>query len=214
MTEVELVVIANGCTDHTASYLQNLHRQFDYLGFGKHLIYEVHEAPLGYSRACNAGIQACTGDYVILLNNDTVLLDQPKNNWLNMLHSKFQEHPDCGLSGPVKIWSEHAQHEFVIFFCVMISRAVFNTIGLLNTDYGVGSGEDIEFCVEAVRNGFKLYETGEKNWSPQIGLWASTFPIYHKGEGTVHDPALVFNWAEIFENNMNKLAQKYGNQNQ
>ena len=35
------------------------------------------------------------------------------------------------------------------------------------------------------------------------------FPIYHKGEGTVHDKTLVPDWDVIFTNNELLLAKKF-----
>jgi len=40
-------------------------------------------------------------------------------------------------------------------------------------------------------------------------LHVGTFPIYHRGEGTVHDPNLVQNWNQTFRNNELRLAKKY-----
>ena len=40
----------------------------------------------------------------------------------------------------------------------MIHRKVFDKIGLLNEEYGVGGGEDTEFCIEAEKAGFEVVE--------------------------------------------------------
>jgi len=201
MTDVELVISANGCTDNTKWYLAYLATVVP------NLIVVWNVAPLGYPKATNEGIKACTADKIILLNNDTLLLDQPQNQWLDILNNPFKANPKCGISCIIKTHSEAAGRDFAIFFCVMVDRKVFDTIGLLNEDYGVGAGEDTEFCIEAENAGFEVCEVFEKHWGSNI--FTGGFPIYHKGEGTVHDPELVQDWENTFAKNSLRLAKKY-----
>ena len=117
------------------------------------------------------------GDKIVLLNNDTVILD---GSWLEKL--------DTGDISAV--WTQYSpitQRRFAVFFCVMIDPKVFQTIGFLNEDYDTGGCEDIEFCLKAENAGFKI----TANWDD------GSFPIYHKAEGTVHDTSLVQNLSLI-----------------
>ena len=201
MTNVELVVSANGCVDNTREYLA-------YLGtLIPNLIVVWNDAPLGYSKATNEGIKVATADKIILLNNDTVLLEQAPNQWIDMLDNPFYINEKCGITCVIRGFSEPANHYFAIFFCVMIHRKVFDAIGLLNEDYGVGGGEDTEFSIEAEEAGFEVCEVCEKHWATQF--YAGAYPIYHKGEGTVHDTNLVQGWDVIFQDNSLRLAKKY-----
>ena len=200
MDYVELIISANGCTDNTRAYL-------DYLATAVPNLKVVwSDKALGYSGANNAAIRVATADKIILLNNDTVLLEQHKNQWLDILDKPFND-PECGISGIIKGNSEPAGRFFLVFFCVMIHKKVFDTIGLLNEEYGVGGGEDTEFCIEAEKAGFKVLEVFEKLWDGT--QYTGNFPIYHKGEGTMHDPNLVQGWDNIFLTNSLKLAKKY-----
>ena len=208
MKDVELIISANGCTDNTRSYLESLLYQFHSIGFGNHLKVIWVDQPLGYPRATNAGIQAATCDKIVLLNNDTVLLEQEKNNWLAMLESPFLLRSKCGVSGPVVARSEEANGDFVIFFCAMIDRKVIDTIGLLNEEYGLGSCEDVEFCIEAQHAGFEVVECTPK-YVVNSDLLSGVFPIYHVGEATVHDTSLVQDWFTHFNKNKMRLARKY-----
>jgi len=201
MADVELVISANGCVDSTRDYLNSLQD-----GVATHLKVVWHDKALGYSAATNAGIQASTAEKIVLLNNDTVLLPQTKNQWLEMLDSAFA-HEQCGISCVIKGPSEPAGKDFAIFFCVMVHRKVFDKIGLLNTEYGVGGGEDTEFCIEAEKAGFEVIECSPKVW--QGNQFTGAFPIYHKGEGTVLDTSLVPNYHDVFLRNSLKLAKKY-----
>lgn len=204
--DIELIVVANGCTDNTVYYLEYVASVFDMAGASDNFTWTGYKSPMGYAAATNEGICNATCDKIILLNNDTVLLDQPKNKWLEMLDAPFQD-PQCGISCIIKGHSEPAGRDFAVFFCVAVRKEVFDAIGLLNEEYGVGGGEDTEFCIEAEKAGFKVTEVFEKAWD---GIqFTGGFPIYHKGEGTMHDPELVPGWDNIFLRNSLKLAKKY-----
>jgi glycosyltransferase involved in cell wall biosynthesis len=200
VNDIQLIVVANGCTDNTIRYLNYVSTNFPHC-----LIAQYSEA-LGFSKATNVGIKMATCDKIILLNNDNLLLQQNQNDWLNILNTPFQD-PDCGISCIIKTYSPPAGKEFAIFFCVMIAKKVFDTIGLLNEEYGVGGGEDTEFSIEAEKAGFKVLEVFDKHWG--INQFTGEFPIYHKGEGTVHDKNLVSDYDDVFYKNSLKLAKKY-----
>jgi len=186
MTDVELVISANGCIDNTRQYL-------DYLITAIPTTKVVwNDEPLGFAKATNEGIKVATSDKIILLNNDTILLEQNKNKWLELL--------DKGdLCGVLPQYSDITKDWFFVFFCVLITKQVFNKIGLINEDFNTGGCEDIEFCLKAQQAGFSMIECGNNG----------TFPIYHKAEGTMHDSALVQDWDNKFLLNQLKLAEKY-----
>ena len=207
MTDVELVISANGCIDNTGEYLGGLKNRFDYIGFSNHLKVVWNDEPLGYAAAVNAALKVCSGQRIVLLNNDTVLLEQDKNYWLNLLESPILLKKDCCISAPVINFSKEANSNFAVFFCVMIDRMVFDKVGMLNCEYQTGGGEDIEFCVEAQKAGFTIQECVPK--FDIIDLFTGGFPIYHKGQGTMRDPNLVKDWDDKFSANMLRLAYKY-----
>jgi len=186
MTDIELVISANGCTDNTYPYLAYLQSSLPNIT----VVWNAH--PLGFAKATNAGIEAALCDKIVLLNNDTVLLEQPKNRWLEWLDQGDVSYV-LGQNSPI------TQRRFGIFFIAMIQKKVFDTLGLLNEDYTTGGCEDIEFCFEAEKAGFKLSECDNKG----------TYPIYHAAEGTMHDPELVQDWKQKFYVNELKLAKKY-----
>lgn len=209
ISDIELIIVSNGSKDTTFEYLGALKEKFNYLGLSDNLKVIWNPEPMGYSRATNAGIEVATTDLIVLLNNDVVLLHQARQDWLNILATPFSTNPKCGITCVIKGPSEPAGRDFAVFFCVMVHRKVFDKIGLLNTDYGVGGGEDTEFCIEAEDAGFEVVEALPKVWSQEGMIFAGDFPIYHKGEGTVHDVTLVPDWSNIFITNSLRLAKKY-----
>ncbi len=209
MSDVELIISANGCTDETLEYLTSLKAHFSSIGFSNHLKIVWNDNPIGYSKANNEGIRVAVGDKIILLNNDIILLDQNKNEWIELLNTPFEKNENCGISGVSKCWSEPANRDFLIFFCVMIDKKVFDTIGLLNEEYGKGGGEDTEFCIEAENAGYDVMECLSKEWSTESNLFTGAYPIYHHGEKTMHNTELVPDWSDVFLRNSLKLAKKY-----
>ena|GEM_PF-1031693 len=188
MTDIELVISANGCTDNTKAYLQYLKTAIP------NMQWWWNDEPLGFAKATNVGIKAAKTDKIVLLNNDTLLLEQPKNQWLNRLDDF---HAD--ISSVLTLHSKITQQKFGVFFCTMIDKKVFQTIGLLDENFETGGCEDIDFCFRADQNGFSLVDVGSKG----------DFPIYHVAEGTVHDPELVSDWEQKFYKNELKLAKKH-----
>lgn len=177
ISNVEIIVVANGCTDNTREYVESL-------GNSVKLIW-VDEA-IGYTKATNLGIQKATGEYVILLNNDTELLAQQQNEWLMMLEEPFKD-PKVGLTGPLELFDNYANSRVLIFFCVMIRRELFNKIGLLDEIFTPGGGEDIDFTVRANLAGYKSVAISQSEFSAEARTNVGVFPIWHKDNKTFGD---------------------------
>ncbi len=62
--------------------------------------------PHGYTLAANRGIEASTGDYVVLLNSDTILTP----GWLGRIVACGESRPEVGILGPL---SNAASHQSV-----------------------------------------------------------------------------------------------------
>ena len=82
--DFETVLVDNGSTDGS-------------IAFVKEHFSEVNVVPLGENRgiaaAFNAGIEASTAEYVVLLNNDT----EQDPGWLEALVLAAEDHPESGL---------------------------------------------------------------------------------------------------------------------
>ena len=205
LSEVEVIIVANGCTDHTEQYVQQLGAPFRLVSFAE---------PLGFAKAYNEGIRASRGEYITLLNNDTVLLPQERGTWLRMLEQPFRDDPAMGLTGPFMAYSQPADDKFLIFFCVMVKRQVFDQIGLLDEVFGAGGGEDTDFCIKAKRAGFGIAQVPSKDALDIImtndrPTGQGTFPIYHEGHATLKD---VPGYNEVFKRNNDIIAHRYNSQ--
>ena len=195
LENLEIVIVANGCgKDGTMAYLMQLSELFP-----ETFVFVNYPHALGYTKATNEGIRLATGDYIILLNNDTELLGQNRGDWVRMLINPMLQDRMVGVTGPAVVHSPYANHPFAIFFCACISRAAIDAVGLLDEVFSPGGGEDIDFCVMAAKNNFKIVQVPVQELTSGDGMLLGGFPIYHQGEATMHDEEHREKWGEIFQ---------------
>jgi len=185
LNNTEVIVVANGCVDDTVVYVNDLSVKYPSIK-----LIESKEG-LGYTKATNLGIKAAQGEYAILLNNDTVLLPQPTDCWLQQLELPFINDPKMGVTGPLWIIDKITKTRFVVFFCAMIPMRLFDELGLLDEVFSPGGGEDIDFCIKAQLKGYNLqvvpYDTNLQKSEESSKTVIGNFPIYHYAEGTFED---------------------------
>ena len=196
---VEVIVVANGCTDNTKDYVLSLGKFFKLL---------FYDAALGYPKAINEALQVAKGDYIILLNNDTTFLDWGgKDTWIKMLLEPFIINEKCALSGPIKLFHQEIHYDFLVFFCVMMSRKTFDTLGYLDEDFTIGAGEDTDYCVRAIQKGLEVVQVPLVNNLLNDGQQIlGLMPIYHEAEVTVDG---ISGYHSVLERNASILRRKY-----
>lgn len=136
LSDCEIIVVANGCTDGTEQYIKEM------VKIEKSFFYLWYDDPMGYTKSVNEGIPAAIGEYIVLLNNDTVLLPQQKNKWLEMLVAPFLRDEKMAITGPMKEKTETIDRKFILFFCAMVKKSIFDELGLLDEIFSPGYGED------------------------------------------------------------------------
>lgn len=213
LENVEIIIVSNGCTDGTDEFVQSLREESvwseKYPGISDAIKLLSYPDPLGYTKAINTGLGVAKGKYVVLLNNDTTILEfGGRNEWLDMLHEPFDPFNDgatVGITGPSKLFSNDAQNYFMVFFCVMIPRALFFEIGYLDETFNPGGGEDIDFCMRLEKAGYRQVRVpvDGNQWS-----YTTDFPIFHVGEKTVHNPDLVDGWEDKFQKRMRLIKER------
>lgn len=197
LTDGEVIVVSNGCTDHTPFYFDENFKDKNF-----HLVH--WPKPLGYPKAVNMGMSAATGDIVILLNNDIAILG---NSWYNILTEPFTTDPSAGVTGVIKRYQ--GGKPWILFFCAAIKRDVINNIGLLDETFTPGCGEDIDYCMRAFNAGYSIVQTPDENLSNITGTnkMTGTFPIFHEGGVTVNKNP---DQNTIYARNMRIVEERYG----
>ena len=135
----------------------------------------IHRAAnLGFILTCNEGIDASTGD-VILLNSDTILYPSSLTQLTRTVYSAVDIGTATPLSNNASIYSifrgvhrNNSLWQFLttqelgavdvptgVGFCLYIRRTVIDSIGMFDPVYGVGYGEETDFCLRASRAGWR-----------------------------------------------------------
>jgi glycosyltransferase involved in cell wall biosynthesis len=200
LTDVEVIIVANGCGDDgTKEYVESLGEHFKLVWF---------DEGLGYTKATNEGVKVSTGEIIVLLNNDIVLLEQEKNTWLKMLLDPLKD--NVGLTGNLKLWDHSVERRFCLFFCVAFPRHIWDKIGGLNEEWSPGGGEDIEFCIKVEQLGYKILQVpDDKPCEVKDGYNVNLFPLWHKAESTVMDDEHREKWIIHIADVRRRLEERY-----
>jgi O-antigen biosynthesis protein len=166
----ELIFVDNASTDGTVDYLRSLPNA--------HVILNTENR--GFPAGVNQGIAAARGEQILLLNNDTVVT----TGWLHRLLRALHGDSTIGLVGPCSnqvsgpqqvevgydavgsldgfAWDWGKTHDGrtettdrLVGFCLLIRRAVVDALGGFDEQFGVGCFEDDDYCLRALRAGFR-----------------------------------------------------------
>jgi GT2 family glycosyltransferase len=175
----QLVVVDDGSTDWTPSLLAT---------YGDRILVIRHETALGFAAACNAGVAAAAGEFVILLNNDTV----PTSGWLSALVDYALAHPAAAVVGAKLLFpNDTVQHagvaiglngrphhiyagfpadhpatsvsrrfQVVTAACALFRRGPWRDLGGLDTAFRNG-WEDVDYCLRAGEAGHEIHYCAE-----------------------------------------------------
>ena len=180
LEKVEVIIVANGCTDETENYARKLGSPFTLIAF---------RDPIGFTKATNAGIKASHGSHLIFVNNDVEFLPQPKHQWVNQLLAPFQGSPEMGITGPLQLFDHYAGQDVIVGSCLCISRKALEAAGgLLDEVFSPGGGEDVDLCCKVRAAGFTVRQVPKegvsgKQWQNVDG----NFMIWHKNNRTFRD---------------------------
>jgi GT2 family glycosyltransferase/tetratricopeptide (TPR) repeat protein len=172
---LEIIVVDNGSTDETPERLRELAER------DARVRVILNTDNRGFPAGNNVGLRAARGEFLILLNNDTVVT----RGWVRDLIRPMQQDERVGLAGPLtnKIGNEQkvlagyrtladmpdwarrfarerlrrtVETNNLAFFCVAIRRRVVDEVGLLDEAYGIGFFEDDDYCRRVRQANWKL----------------------------------------------------------
>lgn len=202
LSDVEVIVVANGCgEDGTREYVNSLGAPFKLIWL---------DEAAGYTHATNVGLAAATGDFLLFMNNDCVILDfQAKGVWLDRLLEPFKD-PTVGMTGPLMIPDAVTGYPFLVFFLAAVSRELYERLGPLDEIFSPGGYEDVDYCLKAMQLDYKVLSIATQKGVDQAqGVVVTDYPAYHKGEATVLDAEHTVEWHKTIERNKKVLADRY-----
>ena len=174
----EVVIVDNGSEDGTQDWVVNAGFKMD----GQFVRNEQNE---GFAKANNKGVSVAKGDFICLLNNDTIVTE----NWLTEMMNVFSEEKACGAVGaklvhPGKGTIQHAgivelssgmpdhiyfnasmddkrvmerkQYFGVTGACLLTPKQLYKELGGLDEAY-VNGWEDMDLMQKLHRAGYRVY---------------------------------------------------------
>ncbi len=181
-TNFEIILVDNGSTDDSVKIFYSLKQEFSNLKLIE------NKENLGFAEGNNVGIRNCDGNYILLLNNDTIV----KKNFLSSMVEATKKFPKAGAFGPkMYFWDKrseiwHIGGEITMFLnfvttplkykdlykkvswlsgcALMMKRETIQKVGLLNESFFIYL-EDVEWSIRATKAGYELI------YVPDAELW-------------------------------------------
>jgi GT2 family glycosyltransferase len=210
----EVIIVDNNSTDGTCDYLGLMTDRFPNL----HVIF--NESNHGFARANNQGLAQASGEYFILLNNDTIV----PSGWLSRLLRHLLD-LQVGLVGPVTnfvtnearveisyqtwremeafaenhVWSNEniaADIHMLAMYCVAFRREVYQDVGPLDEQFGLGMFEDDDYAMRMREKGYRV-------------LCAVDVFIHHFGQASFKKLIQDGSYDSLFEENQKRYEKKW-----
>lgn len=173
--DLEIIIVDNASSDGSPEFLTA------WASSRSNVKLILNDDNRGFAAGNNQGLAVATGDYLVILNNDTVVT----RGWAWRLVNHLRNNPQIGIVGPLtnNIGNEarvkthystpaemHVEAECiteanlgrwfeldtVAFFCAMLPRSTYETCGPLCEDYGVGFFEDDDYCRQVQKAGLTV----------------------------------------------------------
>ena len=154
--ESEIIVVDDGSTQPVTKAITSLFPQVNVL---------TNETNLGFAKTINKGIKATSNDLILLLNNDMRMINP---RWLKvMVDSLYSRNLDMTAPAggrmdskwnylPGEAKKQTDQFAYLVGWCLLLHRKVFDVIGLIPEDFSKGFFEDVLFSYRAKKAGFNL----------------------------------------------------------
>jgi GT2 family glycosyltransferase/glycosyltransferase involved in cell wall biosynthesis len=210
----EVIVVDNNSTDGTPEYLKEMAERAD------NLVVILNEINHGFAKANNQGIDRSSGEYLVLLNNDTVV----PQGWLGRLLWYLRD-PQVGIVGPVtnfvgneakidvpyRTWAEMeafasdyvwkqdqqvADIQMLAMFCVAMRRNVFEEVGQLDEQFGIGMFEDDDYSIRVRQAGYRI-------------ICAADAFVHHFGQAAFGKLIRSGDYDGLFDENRRKFEAKW-----
>jgi GT2 family glycosyltransferase len=212
----EVIVVDDCSSDATQAMLQMVQ--------GVRVV--CHDKNQGFIRACNAGAGLARGQYVLFLNNDTIV----EPNWLDALAATFDAVPSVGLVGAKLIypngklqeaggiiWNDGSgwnygryddpdkpkycylrEVDYCSGACIMLPRELFWAVGGFDELFAPAYGEDSDLAFKIRQAGKKVMYQPESEVIHFEGISSGTDTSSGvKGHQLVNREKLFQRWAHV-----------------
>ena len=219
LSEHEIIVVNNASTDETARVLS----------YFKDIVRVVsNEANMGFVDACNQGGRAARGEYLVFLNNDTVVLE----GWLKNLLDTIESDETVGAVGSLFLypdgliqeagaivwkdggafhygWGKSPENRQYVFarevdYCsgasLLIRKTIFDTLGGFDRRFAPAYYEDVDLCMGVRSLGYKVVYQPASRLIHYEGVTAGKdTQAGYKHFQIVNREKLVEKWRDVLE---------------
>jgi polysaccharide pyruvyl transferase CsaB len=211
----EIIIVDNDSKDSTPEFLKTLAEQHS------NIKVILNDSNRGFAAANNQAAEISVGDYLLFLNNDTIV----SRGWIGRMMRHLLRDPSIGLVGPVtnsigneaKIdvpyeipeqmdeFAARRGKEFdgiafeiktLALFCTLISKSLYEEIDGLDERYGIGMFEDDDLAMKVRKAGYRL-----------VCAEDAFIHHFHSASFKLLDDA---RYQEILNTNRKKYEEKWG----
>lgn len=173
--DIEVLLVDNGSPDDSAQ------KTAQWCAAHPRVKCLLSERNRGFAGGMNWGAEQASGQWLLLVNNDTIFPPQSLDALKNVIR---EAPPDVAMLGPVtnaagngqRLWKPGATHEEWLkigqwlnehpshrlmpayrcdFFCIAIRHDVWDQLGGLDLDFGLGYYEDFDFSLRLAKAGYR-----------------------------------------------------------
>lgn len=189
----DIIIVVRDCLKYTKDCIESIYKYTknfnlfiwdngsgyetrDYLESLKDIYLVRSSANVGFIIPNNELIKLGISEYVILLNNDTLVED----NWDRLMTAYLEQHPDVkaigyrgGLMNENGVGIANVSGEeidYVSGWCLCFARKTYEYYGLFNNELSFAYGEDADFSLRLKERGHRIYAL----YSPYVSHFGNT----------------------------------------
>jgi GT2 family glycosyltransferase len=220
----EVIIVDNASSDGTCEWIKEFAKG-DHVHGRTNLRLIKSDVNLHFAAANNVGAKVAEGEYLCLLNNDTIVVP----GWIEKLCERLNSTPRCGIVGPMSSSSNGRQmvngaaanyrpddwralnafaekfslenagkwNEAGLLYgwCMFMRKATWDALGGMDSRF-IDSYDDNDFCLRAQLAGYRM-------------AIAEDVYIHHHGQATLLSDGSIERYAQNGYENERRLQEKF-----